>query len=462
MVIRRMYHEIKVLIADWGYLDTWIVITGALAAMSCALPGAWLLLRRQSLLGDALSHSILPGIVLAYLAMHAAEKAGWLSQESNVRHPVIFFGAALSGVFSAILTDLCQRWGRLDRSAAIGVVFTSMFALGILLIRLFAGQTHLDPGCVLYGSLETSTQNLVSRSIPIPQAILVNAVMVGLNGLLMILFFRELRLSTFDPGFAGAMGLNANTVQLVLMASTAGTLVSAFESVGAILVVAMLVIPPAAARLLTDRLPLMLVYSLLIAAVSSPIGYVLAIVLPKLVFSRLGYPEVTDASIAGMMALASAGLFVLAIVFSPRHGLLRRILDQIRLRYRIAAEDLLGMLYRREEMGESADSATETQPRKSWLERLVQWQLLRGEQPLILTDAGTVRLTDQGRLIAKGLVRSHRLWEAYMARHFHLPGDHLHATAEQVEHFLSPELQSELAQELDQPNIDPHGKSIPG
>jgi manganese/zinc/iron transport system permease protein len=456
-----MFDQIRTIFSEWGTLDTWIVVTGALASMSCALPGAWLFLRRQSLLGDALSHSILPGIVLAYLAMNAASKLGWIPRESNMRHLVIFFGAATSGVVSAIMTDVFQRWGRLDRSAAIGVVFTSMFALGLLLIRMFADQTHVDPGCVLYGSLETSADIVFSDRFPVPQAVVVNTVMFCLNGLLMVLFFRELRLSTFDPGFAGAIGLNSGIVQLVLMAATAGTLVSAFESVGAILVVAMLVIPPSTARLLSDRLPAMLIFSLLVAAISAILGYLLALILPRVIFQSLGYAGVHDASIAGMMALASGALFVLAIVFSPRHGLLRRLFDQARLRYRIAADDLLGMLYRKEELADqTAHPVANNQPGTSWIERLVQWKLRRDN--LIVADPMTVRLTEDGRRVAKGLVRSHRLWEAYMAKHFHLPEDHLHATAEQVEHYLSPELQSELAAELDQPDIDPHGKSIPG
>ena len=126
-----MVAEFFHLLSGWFALDTWIVVTGALAAMSCALPGAWLLLRRQSLLGDALSHSVLPGIVLAYLCMHWMEEQGWLSPDSGVRHLILFLGAAVSGVLSAMATELIQRWGRLDRGAAMGVVFTTMFALGL-------------------------------------------------------------------------------------------------------------------------------------------------------------------------------------------------------------------------------------------------------------------------------------------------------------------------------------------
>ncbi|WP_397569211.1 metal ABC transporter permease [Schlesneria sp. T3-172] len=484
-----MINEFFNLLSDWYSLDTWIVVTAALAAMSCALPGAWLLLRRQSLLGDALSHSILPGIVLAYLAMHWFEEQGWLSATSSVRHLVLFLGAAVSGVVSAITTEVIQRWGRLDRSAAMGVVFTTMFAVGLLLIRMFADSAHVDPGCVLYGSLETSALIPISRTIPIPRAVVMNGIMLAINGGLVILFFKELRLSTFDPGLAVSMGLRADWIQLVLMSMTAATLVAAFESVGAILVIAMLIVPSATARLLTDRLSTMLVLSLVIAALSAVLGHVGALTLPSIVFSRLGYPDVYDASTSGMMAVAAGGLFVLAILASPRHGVIRRFVDRVRLQLRIASEDILGTLFRRDERthGEISPSPISDPtvaiagipPREmngghavtqdpiplvtvahgTWIEWFARRNLQR--KGFITADASVNHLTDKGRDLAQSLVRSHRLWEAYMARHFELPGDHFHATAEQVEHFLCPQLQTDLATELDQPSVDPHGKAIP-
>lgn len=457
-----MIAEFCDLLSGWIALDTLIVITGALAAMSCALPGAWLLLRRQSLLGDALSHSILPGIVLAYLVITSLEKSGWVSHDSQGRHLFLFLGAAVSGVLSALLSELIQRWGRMDRGAAIGVVFTSMFAFGLLLIRMFADKTHVDPRCVLYGNLETSASLLVSTSLPIPQAALVNGVILLVNSLLVVAFFKELRLSTFDPDLAEAVGLNAKWIQLSLMAMTAATLVAAFESVGAVLVVAMLIVPAATARLMTDRLAKMLIFCLLIAALSALLGHVMALTLPTIIFNRLGYADVQGASTTGMMALASGLLFVLAILGSPRHGIIRSATDRFRLRLRIAGEDMLGFLYRRDETPSSADDQTDYGdfPQDNWTMWLARKRLYRNG---LITDPSLAgRLTDRGRNLATNLVRSHRLWEAYMARHFDLPGDHLHATAEQVEHFLNQELQTELAAELDQPMVDPHGKSIPG
>ena len=490
-----MFAEFFHLLSDWILLDTWMVVTGALAAMSCALPGTWLLLRRQSLLGDALSHSILPGIVLAYLATYWLQSTHRISADSGVRHVVIFAGAAISGIISAVATELIQRWGRIDRSAAMGVVFTTMFAIGLLCIRMFANQVDVDPGCVLYGSLEVSAMVPFSNSIAIPRAAVINAAMLAINGILVIAFFKELRLSTFDPGLATAVGLSANGIQLVLMSITAATLVAAFESVGAILVIAMLIVPAATARLMTDRLSTMLMFSLVLAAIGAALGHVFAITLPKIVFSRLGFPEVEVASTTGMMAVASGCLFVIAIFASPRHGAIRHAIDRARLRIRIAGEDILGSLYRRDEMllanASSSDGPTSVsaefrsvsdpgqsrstsaihpdasgfaRPGTAIVRTWVGWFARRNLQRrgLISISATTRQLTDQGRELARSLVRAHRLWEAYMARHFELPDDHLHSTAEQVEHFLSPQLQTQLASELDEPATDPHGKSIPG
>ena len=460
----------------WSSIDTWICVTGALAAMACALPGTWLLLRRQSLLGDALSHAVLPGILIAYLGMSWMEDVGWLAAPVSDaglgrvaegmslvarRQLVLFVGAAISGVVAALLSEVIQRWGRVERSAALGVVFTSMFALGLLMIRLFADRAHLDPGCVLYGNLETTFFDTLAGT-GIPRAVVVNGGMLLINGVLIALFFKELKLNTFDPELGAAQGLRPHWVSLVLMSITAATVVAAFESVGAILVIAMLIVPGATARLLTDRLGTMLGLSLVIAAVAAVLGHVAALTVPAIICSRIGFPEVKDASTAGMMAVTSFGGFLLAVLFSPRHGIVRTWKDRWTLSLRIAREDLLGKLYRRDETvatGALAAVVPENPIGTGWFAQLARNSLLR--QHLIQSGPDGDVLTDSGTTVARNLVRSHRLWELYMARHFELPVDHLHATAEQVEHFLGPDLQADLAAELDQPTTDPHGKSIP-
>ena len=450
----------------WGPLDTWIVITAALAAMACALPGTFLLIRRQSMMGDALSHTTLPGIVLAFLLAQWLRHSGWLSHEAydTARHAILFTGAIAMGILSAALTEWIQQLGKVESTAALGVVFTTLFACGLLLVRLTADSVHIDPDCVLYGNIETVVMDTVGTT-PIPRAAVANGLVLALNLALVTIFFKELRISAFDPALGTTLGVNAQLMHYGLMSVTAGTLVSAFESVGSILVIAMLIAPAATAHLLTDRLSTMISVCLGVAALSAILGHVLAITLPPMIFSRVGFDTVVDASTSGMMAVAAGLLFVTAMLFGPRYGVVSKLIDRLRLRLTIAAEDILGLLYRLEEQHLSCQSATKVRSFAQhmgtgpfWTRLAISRLVWSGQ--ISSTSAG-YQLTDTGRQRAGQLVRSHRLWESYLAKHFDLPSDHLHAPAGRVEHYLDPELRDKLAVELDTPQKDPHGRAIP-
>lgn len=454
---------------SWTSLDTWIVAIGALAAMACALPGCFLLLRRQSLMGDAISHTSLLGIVAAFFVSHWLVEANIISSatEMAVRHVAMCAGAIVVGVLSAWMTESLQKLGNVESSAALGVVFTSLFALGLLLIRAVADDVHIDPDCVLYGAIETAPLETVGRSI-VPRAIIVNGVVLAINLLLTVLLFKELRLSAFDPALATTQGISANVMHYGLMGVTAMTLVAAFESVGSILVIAMLIIPPATAYLLTDRLPRMIGLSLLIGALSAGLGHVSALTLPPLIARSVGISDVHDASTAGMMAAAAGFLFVTAMLFGPKYGLVSRAWHRLLLKLRIAGEDVLGGLYRFEESALATTDVSSVTERAAWLQalttqtwlsRLATWVLLR--RGWLIGSGSDVRLTDTGREAARTLVRSHRLWESFLAKHFVLGTGRFHESAEQVEHFLDGELLAELDQDLDRPGVDPHGRAIP-
>ena len=179
-----MISEFLELASDWNFRDTWMATTAALAAMACSIPGCFLLLRRQSLMGDALSHTSLLGIVGAILFANWLRLSGWISPESYsaTRHVVMFGGAMAVGVFSALLTEWIQRLGRVEASAALGVVFTSLFALGLLLIRVAADDVHIDPDCVFYGTIESSAISV--RGEP-PAPAITNGIMLLINLLLL-------------------------------------------------------------------------------------------------------------------------------------------------------------------------------------------------------------------------------------------------------------------------------------
>ncbi|HUQ68945.1 MAG TPA: metal ABC transporter permease [Planctomycetaceae bacterium] len=455
-------------LADWGSLDTWIVVTAALAAVACALPGTFLVLRRQSLMGDALSHATLPGIVLGFLAFHVLKEQGWVAPAWSgwVQHGLVFVGATLTGLLCGLLTEVVIRAGKVEPSAALGVVFTSLFAFGLLLIRLAADSAHIDPGCVLYGNLET----IVTDTVPVfglslPRAVLLNGAVLLLNLALLMVFYKELQLTTFDAALATALGIRATWIQVALLACAGMTVVAAFESVGSILVIAMLVAPPATALLLSDRLSGVLGWSCVLGALSAIGGHVAALIGPPLLRAALGWPELGDVSTAGMIAAVSGGLCIVAWIAAPRHGLLRQVWNRAHLRLRIVAEDLLGLLFRIEEpthpatgLSSIAQLATAIQV-PNWQ---VRWAVshLKKRGAVTMSDHGPA-LTDRGRTLAQQLVRSHRLWEAYLATNFQMSNPQMHASAAKMEHYLNPQLREELAAELAQPAVDPHGATIP-
>ncbi len=290
-----MLHEFTANLADWGPLDTWTVITASLAAMACALPGNFLLLRRQSMMGDALSHTALLGIVLAFLISQWLRVDGGVADgghgghpHSGMHHALMFSGAIGIGVVTGWLTEWVQNFGRVEANSALGVVFTSLFALALLILHAWVRDVDLHPDCVLLGSVETAYLTRYDFGVfQIPEAALINGAVLLLNLLLLGVFFKELRISTFDPSLATTQGINARGMHYALMAVTAMTVVAAFESVGSILVIAMLIVPAATAKLLSDRLSIMVLISLGVAALSGVLGHVMALTLPSIVFRRL-------------------------------------------------------------------------------------------------------------------------------------------------------------------------------
>lgn len=286
----------------------WIILTGSLAASACALVGCFLVLRRLAMLGDAISHSVLPGIVIAFLLTH-----------SRAPLPMVL-GAGTLGLLTAFLTDTLSRHGRLQEDASIGVTFTWLFAIGVILVSAFAGQVDLDAECVLYGEIGYVPWDrwiLGGADIGPRQTWILGAATLA-NLAFVVLGYKQLKLCAFDPGLAASLGINVALWHYLLMGFVSVTTVASFESVGAILVVAMLVVPPNAAYLLTDRLSLMLLYSVLIGIASAVGGYALAV--------RL------DGSIAGAISVVSGMIFLLAAIFSPSHGALTRWLQSRRVK----------------------------------------------------------------------------------------------------------------------------------
>lgn len=346
-----------------------VLLVGCTVAAACALIGSFLVLRRMALLGDAISHAVLPGIVLAFLI-------------TGSRSPLpMVIGAGVFGVLTVFLVELATRTRRLREDASIGVVFPALFAIGVILVTRYAGQVDLDLDCVLHGEIAYTPWDVLfwnERSIG-PKALWVNGFVLLANLIFVIACYKELKVSTFDPALAAALGFAPTVIHYLLMAMVSVTVVGAFESVGAILVVAMLVVPPATAYMLTERLSRLLTLSVVIGVASALLGY--------------GIARWLDASIAGGMATAAGGLFLLAFLLSPRHGLLARLARHRKLS-RAMAEQLV-LLHLRDDS--HAVTREEVGRRFSWGRRRLDAVLTRlvAEQ-LIERRADGLRLTPHG------------------------------------------------------------------
>jgi manganese/zinc/iron transport system permease protein len=341
----------------------------------------------------------------------------------------------------------------------MGVVFTALFALGLLLIRQTADHVDLDPGCVLYGAIEfTPFDTITVAGWVVPRAAAVLSAVLLLDVVCVILFYKELKISSFDPNLATALGINARFMHYLLMTLVAVTTVAAFESVGSILVVAMLIVPGATAHLLTDRLSSMLGVSLVIAALTAVLGHIGAIAVP----SWFGHDATSS---TGSMAVVTGLLFLLTMLVAPRHGVVSKLARRVRLSLQIAREDVLSLLWRLEE---SNYRNPHLSLRKLLhdvfgigpvISRLALVSLER--RGLIDQDERGYRLTDKSRDSARQLVRTHRLWETYLAKYLNMPADHVHAPADRVEHYISEPMAEELTLELREHRADPHGHPIP-
>ena len=294
----------RVIVSPWtDELATygWVALMGFLVAAACGWVGTYLILRRMALVGDAISHSVLPGLAIGFLLANSRSSA------------VMFAGALASGIVTTLLIELIHKKSRVKQDAAIGITFSSLFAIGVILISLFAGKVDLDQECVLYGEIGTVSFGLpvaIGKVVLGPPAVVRMLVVALVTLALIVLFYKELLVSSFDAGLAFSLGINATLVHYSLMCMLSIVVVSAFESVGAILVIAMLILPGATASLLSERLPRIFILSTIHAALSSVLGIHLALWL--------------DCSIAAAMVVVGAVLFVLAWTFSPRQGLIRK------------------------------------------------------------------------------------------------------------------------------------------
>lgn len=411
-----------------GSMHAWAIATAAVVASGCALVGTLLVVRRMSLLGDAISHAVLPGIVVAVLA---GGRPGGL---------LVLCGAVAAAVVTVLLVQALHREGGLAEDAGTGVVFTTLFAFGVVLVTAAASRIDLDPACILYGILELVPFDTVTiGGAEIPRAFLTGVIVLLLVAAGLAATWKEQLFTAFDADAARAAGLPVGAATIGLLAATALVTVASFEAVGAILVVALLVVPAATAELLVRRLHWMAVVAVLCGITAACLGYLAA--------WRF------NTSAAGMIAVVLGLQYAVAALVAPDDGVLARLTSRLALAWRVICEDTLAWLWRADE----ADAAA--RPARTLAERAAaRWLALRGR---LVRDGERWALTAVGRAEAETVVRSHRLWEAWLGRHADLPLDHLHPPAEWIEHHLGADVRRRIEAEVGAEESDPHGRIIP-
>jgi len=357
-----------------------IQLIAIVVAAACALPGVFLVLRRVALLSDAISHSILLGIVLAFFIVE------------DLASPLLIVAAALTGVFTVFLVEMINRTRLVKEDAAIGLVFPVLFSIGVILISRYAGNVHLDIDSVLLGEIAFAPFNrMVIAGMDVgPKALWVMGGILIINIVLIILFFKEFKLVSFDSGLAAALGFSPTVITYLLMTQVSITAVGAFDAVGSILVVALMIAPPATAYILTDNMTRMIIYSALIGAVGAVSGYWIA--------------HWLDVSIAGSMAGMSGVLFGLAFLLVPKRGLLAQMMRRRKQKREFKVVMLLIHLYNHEGLPEA-----KCECRKDHLTDHLSWSEEESRQVVEMTlrsgyasiDGELLLLTDRGRSTAK-------------------------------------------------------------
>ncbi|MBY5958047.1 metal ABC transporter permease [Membranicola marinus] len=349
-----------------------IQLIAAVVAAACAIPGVFLVLRKMALISDAISHSILPGIVIGF----------FITQDLN--SPILILLAAVTGIVTVVLVEIIQKTGLVKEDTAIGLVFPTLFSVGVILIAKNASDIHLDIDAVLLGELAFAPFDrlLIAGRDMGPKSLWVMGTILVVTVTLMVLFFKELKVSTFDAGLSAALGFSPVVLHYGLMSVSSITIVGAFDAVGAILVVALMIAPAATAYLLTTDLKKMLILSVLLGVFSAIAGYWLA--------------HLLDASISGSMTTVLGIVFLMVYLFAPDKGLLSVLYRQKQQRTEVSLITFLLHLNNHSELSER---------HLNHLQEHINWQEVQSKtvvelalkNNMITIEDQIVSLTEKGR-----------------------------------------------------------------
>lgn len=367
----------------FGSISAMIVLTGVLVGISAAILGSFLVLRGNAMLSDAISHSIVFGIVVVWLLT---------GQTSG---PVQVLGAALTGVLTVVLSELLARSRLVRMDAAIGLVFPALFAAGVILISVHARDVHIDVDTVLLGEIGFVWLHTVSIfGQPVPVAVATLGVVLVVNLAFVLLLWKELKLATFDPGLAAALGFLPGVLHYAILTLTSVTAVAAFDAVGAILFIAFVIVPPATAYLLTRRLWLMVTLAVVLSVAACVSGYALAVR--------------WDVSIGGMMASMTGLWFALALLFAPARGLVAQAMRARSERLDHDCRALVAHLYTHQDTSEMAEENTlqALVDHLRWSEPRARAAVLRAhDRDMVERREGLLALRPKGEAEAQAIFR---------------------------------------------------------
>ncbi len=393
--------------------------------VSCGILGCFIVLRNMSMVGDALSHAILPGIVFAFFVFGTDNSGGF------------FLGAVLAGWLSSFLITWIQTKLSTKNDAAIGIVFTCMFSLGVIGISYLSSSQniHIDLKDYLFGNVLGVSDDDLYMSFAVTLIVITGVVV----------FYRSLLLTTFQSVVARTMGVKVEQVHYFLMLMLSFAVVSALQTVGVILVVAMLITPASTALLLFKRLQNVILCSALIGVLAAIGGFFVSYL--------FNFPP------GPSMAVLATLIYILAVVFSPNSGLVIRFVQSRKEQEKIRQEDVLKciQLFKSKGVLVSEESISDKLNLRSWQ---LNKTLKNLEKKKLLSKAN-LNLSASGKKRAEKLIRAHRLWETYMVDKMGMGSDQIHEEAERIEHHMSDEFLNEIAEQLNYPEKDPHGSPIP-
>ncbi|MDZ4816410.1 MAG: iron chelate uptake ABC transporter family permease subunit [Verrucomicrobiota bacterium] len=401
----------------------------------CGMLGSFIVVRKMALMGDALSHAVLPGVALGFL---------WTMEKNPL---YIFVGATIAGLIGTATVSAIKRTTRLKEDTALGIVLASFYAVGICLLTYIQ---HLPTG-----NKSGIDKFLFGQAAAMGREDLILMAVVCVICLVMVyLFYKELLALSFDTAFARSLGLNVDLLHHMLMLLLSFAVVISLKAVGVVLVSAMLITPAATAYLLTERLSRMIGIAIVVGMVSGIAGAF---------FSFLG----NNLPTGPFIVLAASLFFVGAFLFAPKHGVILRWWRTLNRRKRTIRENMLKSIYHvLEQRGFDAEGVSTRELAEQRRETVedVEGTLRELNSHSLITrheDGNITIFTPDGWQRAATIVRNHRLWELYLTNEASIAADHVHDDAEIIEHVLGEETVMELQKRLDYANLDPHGKHIP-